>query len=402
MSDDLLEGQPLGPRPSRLIIVDDEPSILSLLLSIFKDSPFEVIGCDDGRRALEAMRDGGVDVLLTDKNLPDIGGLELLRHAHELQADSEVILITGYASLDTALQAIDLGAYDYIVKPPKNIFDVRRKVIQAMERIAVVRENQRLLEHLRQKNGELADAVVEMKGLQREVVQSEKLAGIGTLAAGVAHEISSPLFGIMGLAEAIAEEEDLALAQGYAREIVEYSRNIREIVQELSGYARTPVQEALRPINLVTTIEDAVKLVSRSQQVDARYLRVRYEGEMKAFVRAHATELQQVFVNLLKNGLEAVVERHGEVVEGSLELVLCAAGGGLEVTVTDRGCGIPSDQIRQVFDPFFTTKPPGKGTGLGLNIVYRIISKYEGQVSVDSEPGEGTVFRVWLPAGRDE
>lgn len=401
MSADLLGGQSQAPGPTRLVIVDDEPSILSLLMSIFKDSTFEVVGCEDGRSALEAMRSGGVDVLLTDKNLPDIGGLELLKQAHEIQPDSEVILITGYASLDTALQAIDLGAYDYIVKPPKNIFDVRRKVCQAMERIAVVRENQHLLTHLQRKNFELADAVDEMKGLQREVVQSEKLAGIGTLAAGFAHEISSPLFGIMGLAEAIAEEDDLALAQSYAREIVEYSRNIREIVQELSGYARTPVQEALRPINLIATINDATKLVFLSHQLDARHILVRYDGELNGLVRAHSTELQQVFVNLLKNGLDAVIERHGEVIENSLVLEVTTARNGVEVAVKDRGCGIPDEQIRQVFDPFFTTKPAGKGTGLGLNIVYRIITKYEGQVSVESQQGEGTVFRVWLPVGRD-
>ncbi|MBT3221304.1 MAG: response regulator, partial [Proteobacteria bacterium] len=114
----------------RLIIVDDEPVILNLLGSVFKNEPWEVVSCRTGAEALAAMEEG-FDVLLTDKNLPDIGGLTLLQRAHEIQQDSEVLVITGYASLDTALQAMELGAFDYIVKPPKNIFDVQKKVRQA-------------------------------------------------------------------------------------------------------------------------------------------------------------------------------------------------------------------------------------------------------------------------------
>lgn len=389
-----LWGTTLSER-GRLIIVDDEPIILNLLANVFRDEPFEIVACPDGTSALEAFADG-VDVLLTDKNLPDIGGLELLQHARRHQPDCEVILITGYASLDTALAAMQLAAFDYIVKPPKDIFDVRRKVRQAFDKLHMGRENRRLLAHLEQRNAELEEALRRLGELQAELVQSEKLAGIGTLAAGVAHEISSPLFGIMGLAEAIGDEEDRELAKGYAAEIVEYSRNIRDIVTQLTDYARTAHREECAPVDIGRVVDDAVKLVVRSLPFDPSRVHVSIDEGLR--VRARSNELQQVFVNLVKNAVEAVLDhpeadRGGAVrVQGGLQ------DGVVEVRVCDEGGGIAEEHVRAVFDPFFTTKPPGQGTGLGLNIAYRILQRYGGTLSVESEPGRGSRFLVRIPS----
>ena len=379
----------------RLIIVDDEPVILNLLGSIFRDEDYEVVGCPDGASALEAFA-VGVDVLLTDKNLPDIGGLELLQHARRFQPDCEVIIITGYASLDTVLAAMQLDAFDYIVKPPKDIFDVRRKVRQAFDKLRMGRENRRLMADLQQRNAELEQALQQLRDVQAELVQSEKLAGIGTLAAGIAHEISSPLFGVMGLAEAILEEDDRDLVRGYAAEIVEYSRAIKEIVVQLSDYSRTAQREDLAEVELGRIADDATRLVVRSLSFDPR--RVRLDIDPALRIRARTNEIQQVFVNLVKNAVEAVLERHGRGGPGAVEVTAGRHGRFVEVAVRDDGPGIPADHVNAVFDPFFTTKPPGRGTGLGLNIVYRILTKYGATISVESTAGEGTRFLVRFPA----
>lgn len=379
-----------SPR-GHLVIVDDEPVILDLLASLFRGE-YDVHAFASGTEALEHLQQHGVDVLLTDKNLPDLGGLELLRHAHRVAEDAEVLIITGYASLETALEALQEGAFDYIVKPPKSIFDVRRKVEQAFARQAIVREKRQLVEDLRRKNGELEAALAQVKKVQAELIQSEKLAGIGTLAAGIAHEVSSPLFGIMGLAEAIREEDDLSAAREYAGEIVEYSKAIKEIVVQLSGYSRTAEREYLTTIEAQRVLDDAALLVVRSMGLPEGTVSV--TSERGLYFQARTNEVQQVFVNLIKNAVEALRDsgRHGGV-----RVHARRDEGFVAVTVSDDGPGIPADSLKEIFDPFYTTKPPGKGTGLGLNIVYRIVTRYQGAVSVDSEAGVGTTFTVRFP-----
>jgi signal transduction histidine kinase len=389
---------------ARLIIVDDEPVVLHLLATVFEGvEDLEVIECPDGRSALAAMA-GGVDVLLTDKNLPDVGGLELAQRVREFQADAEVIVITGYASLDTALAALELDVFDYIVKPPKDIYEVQRKVRRALDKQAMGRENRRLLAAVQERNLELERALEELKELQAELIQSEKLAGIGTLAAGIAHEISSPLFGVMGLAEAILEEDDLSLVRGYATEIVDYARSIKDIVVQLSGYSRTAESEYHTTVDLPKVIEDAVKLVIRTLSFDPACVTIHIQdGDIDAgdglYVNARTSELQQVFVNLVKNAVEALIERYGTERPFSGRVTVSAGRNERYVwaRVADNGPGIPKERQKAIFDPFYTTKPPGRGTGLGLNIVYRILTKYRGQISVESEPGQGTTFLVRFP-----
>jgi len=381
----------------RLIIVDDEPVILKLLASVFAGEPdLEVVACPDGTSALAAMADG-VDVLLTDKNLPDVGGLELAAKAREGH-ECEVIVITGYASLDTALEAMQLDVFDYIVKPPKDIFDVKRKVKQALDKLHMAQENRRLMADLKVRNEELADALEELKDTQAELIQSEKLAGIGTLAAGIAHEVSSPLFGVMGLAEAILEEDEQELVRGYAKEIVDYSRTIKEIVVQLSGYSRSATQEYRTTVELKSVVEDAVLLVARSSAADPGA--VELDLEPGVFVLARTSELQQVFVNLVKNALEALDDFYTGTDEGFPGRVVVRVyqdDTHVFAEVRDNGPGIEEANRQAIFDPFYTTKPPGRGTGLGLNIVYRIITKYQGQITVESNLGEGTVFKMRFP-----
>jgi len=405
-----LTGQPA----KHLVIVDDEPVILQILTAVFEDSPWRVTTCSSGSEALQVMRTSGVDILLTDKNLPDVNGMELLRAAREINDLAEVIIITGYASLETALTALELDAFDYVLKPLNNVFDIRRKVSRASEKQDISLENRRLIRELSEKNRELEDALEEARKLQAELIQSEKLAGIGTLASGIAHEISSPLFGILGLAEAILEEDDAEVVGSHARDIVEYSNAIRDIVVELSSYSRASTSEYLTTVELAKVVEDAVRLVRRSVPCNGCAFDVKVARD--AYVNARTSEIQQVFVNLVKNAVEALNEGEPEAgapgggpadspadspprvrAEGRVSVEVGRAEDSVWAKVRDNGPGIPENKIGLVFDPFYTTKAPGKGTGLGLNIVYRIVTKYRGHIGVESIPGEGTVFTLSFP-----
>jgi signal transduction histidine kinase len=201
----------------------------------------------------------------------------------------------------------------------------------------------------------------------------------------------------MGLAEAIADEADLALAQGYARDVVEYCRTIRDIVVELSSYSRVATSEYLTTVELSRVVQDAVRLVERSAPV----AEVRFDLALASglYLNARTNEIQQVFVNLVKNAAEAVLEAH-PTGGGVVRITTGHADGWTWATVGDNGPGIPEDKRRLIFDPFYTTKPPGKGTGLGLNIVYRIVTKYRGSIQVQPGEGAGTTFELRFPVER--
>jgi signal transduction histidine kinase len=391
--DDVSTTMKADGRVRRVVLVDDEPVILQILSAVLEDGPWEITACGSASEARKVLRSDGVDVLITDKNLPDGNGLELLKLAREVNDLAEVIIITGYANLETALTAMELDAFDYVLKPLNNVFDIRKKVQRAVDKQDLALENRRLVADLRAKNIELTAALKETQQLQSELIQSEKLAGIGTLAAGIAHEVSSPLFGIMGLAEAITDEEKLDLCHEYARDIVEYSRTIRDIVKELSSYSRASSAEYLTTVELARVIEDAVRLVERS--ADCRGVTISVDVAPQTFVQARTSEVQQVFVNLVKNAVEAIEDR--DVGTGKVTVRAGTRDGRVWATVEDTGAGIPNDRLNLVFDPFYTTKAPGKGTGLGLNIVYRIMAKHRGQVMVESTVGKGTRFTLSFP-----
>lgn len=378
-----------------LLIVDDEPVILQILKAVFEEEPWRLTLVGTGNEAKRILESERVDLLLTDKNLPDVSGLELLRIAKAREPLCEVIILTGYGSLETALAAMELDAFDYVLKPLNNVFDIRKKARQAFAKQDVALENRRLILELREKNAAVEAALEETRALQAELIQSEKLAGIGTLAAGIAHEISSPLFGIMGLAEAIADEPDLPLAQSYARDIVEYCRSVRDIVVELSSYSRAASNEYLTTVELTRVIHDALRLVERSSDVANARFETNVEPEL--FLNARTNEIQQVFVNLVKNAAEAVNELEGG---GVVRISAGRTGNTVWATVSDTGPGIDPEKQRIIFDPFYTTKAPGKGTGLGLNIVYRIVTKYRGTITVDSRPGHGALFELRFPVER--
>lgn len=391
--------QPRAREPEHILIVDDEPVILQILTAVFDGGPHTVTTVETGAQALQVIETTGCDLLITDKNLPDLNGMALLRACKERDPLAEVIVITAYGSLDTAIRAVELDAFDYLLKPLDNVFDIRKKAERALEKRRLALENRRLLQRLAIRNAELEEALSESKALQSELIQAEKLAGIGTLAAGIAHEVSSPLFGILGLAEAVVDEDNLETVHGYAREIVDYCDNIREIVQELSSYSRAGDGALLTPVHLADSLADARKLVERSLSPGGATFSVDTSGELR--VRARPNELQQVFVNLLKNAAEAVHEHRQE--GGQVQAVARQDGSTIHVVVRDNGPGIPEKSLGLVFDPFFTTKPPGKGTGLGLNVVYRIVTKYQGAIVAENHADadghvQGAEFHVRLPA----
>jgi signal transduction histidine kinase len=236
--------------------------------------------------------------------------------------------------------------------------------------------------------------ITEEQRLQEQLIQSEKLAGIGILASGVTHEINNPLSGIIGMAEIALEEDDLSKNKDYLRDIMNCAQRIAEIVKGLKSYSRAAKKEDLSPVDLNEVLEESLKMVRLAIKPGSSEVVKRFEPIEK--IRANTGEIQQVFTNLITNAFQAMDGGGGKLI-----LTTRSLKEAVEVKVTDSGNGIPQKYINQIFDPFFTTKKPGEGTGLGLNIVYRIVTKYEGTIDVESKEQVGTTFTVKFPTRRN-
>jgi two-component system, NtrC family, sensor kinase len=225
--------------------------------------------------------------------------------------------------------------------------------------------------------------------LRDQLIQAEKLASIGTLASGIAHEINNPLYTITGLSEHLLEETRPEVIREYVEDITKSARRIADIVKDLNAFSRRAHRQEQGDVNLNHTLDEAVKMARRAT-VDDKITVVTQYGDVPP-ARGNADELLQVFVNLLTNAVQAMDGK------GTLTLSTSTANGFVFTTIKDTGPGIPRNHLKQIFDPFFTTKEQGKGTGLGLHIVHDIVLQHGGRVMVDSAPGRGATFTVKLP-----
>jgi len=265
------------------------------------------------------------------------------------------------------------------------------------------REVRRRTEVLEQRNSELHDALEKLRRAQNDLVRSEKLASMGRLVAGIAHEINNPVNAVINtlapLEEAIKtmvaerDGEAASRAAGEAQEMLRVvqrgAARSKAIVQALHNYSRGDEQ---RPRELVVarSVDDTLDLLRH------RLRNVRVEKQIDPELRLHGFpgQIDQVFMNLISNAAQAVGERDNG---GTIRIAAQKKADDVEITVADDGPGIPADVIPKIFDPFFTTKDVGEGSGLGLSIVHGIVDRHGGRIMVESQVGAGTTFRIVLP-----
>jgi signal transduction histidine kinase len=269
--------------------------------------------------------------------------------------------------------------------------------------IDLEREVRRRTEVLEQRNAELHDALEKLRRAQDNLVRSEKLASMGRLVAGIAHEINNPVNAVINtlapLEEAIrtmasaTDATSAARAAGEAQEMLGVvqrgAARSKAIVQALHNYSRGDEQ---RPQDLVLTrsVDDALDLLRHR----LRNVRVEKHIDPTLRIRGFPGQIDQVFMNLITNAAQAIGERERG---GTIRVAATERAGEVEITVADDGPGIPADLIPRIFDPFFTTKDVGEGSGLGLSIVHGIVDRHGGRIEVQSRVGEGTTFRLLLP-----
>lgn len=236
----------------------------------------------------------------------------------------------------------------------------------------------------------LMDDVTQRTGLEQQLMQTEKLTSLGLLAAGVAHEVNTPLAVISNYGQMLARQlpPDDPRAK-LVDKIVKQTFRASEIVNNLLNFSRTGGAE-FTEVNLNAVLEETLSLVAHPLKASRVTVLKTLAPELPA-VLGSVNKLQQVFLNLFLNARDAMPNG------GMLEVRTAASGSSIEVEITDTGLGIPRDHLNRIFDPFFTTKGSNRGTGLGLSVSYGIIREHAGRIDVRSTPGKGTSFRLEFP-----
>jgi len=242
----------------------------------------------------------------------------------------------------------------------------------------------------KQKEEELRKSQAEKERVLERLIQTEKVAAIGTMASGIGHEINNPLYVISGMAEAIRDEKDIATCNEYGRDMLKYAKEIAVIVKNLSGYTRPASRDELEAVDVHERLTNAIAMARLSRLDD--HIEIRQDLAPVPNISAKPEEIKQVFFNIIRNGMQAMAG------EGILSLSTSLEDDQVCIRIRDTGAGIKEENLGKIFDPFFTTKGPDEGEGLGMYIVQKIIKKYGGAIAVESEEGKGTTFTITFPA----
>ncbi len=364
---------PSTPRP-RVLIVDDNATLVENLAEILQEAGYAVRKAESCRSALTSAREAGFDVALVDLKLPDGDGTALAPQLKEASPDGEVVLLTGFATLESAVAAVRAGACAYLVKPCATQ-ELLVTVEQAMRQVRL--------------HGEKRE-------LSRRAQTAEKLAAVGTMTAGLSHEIRNPL-NAAALQLTVLERRVQRLPRPEQGALLEPLHLVRDEIRRLDHILEDFLQFA-RPREFVpkaVEVEPVMTRVLDLLQGEAERRGVRLERALETVPRIAGDEerLRQVVMNLALNAMEAVPA-------GGVVRVSCRSGtdGLVDILVDDSGHGVPPDLRSRIFEPFFTTK--AQGSGLGLPIVHAIVTQHGGIIQVEDSPDGGARFVLRLPRER--
>jgi signal transduction histidine kinase len=409
---DVVETPPAPKRRGTLLIVDDEDGPRQSLRVIFKDE-YDLLMADDGPTAIELAQKHEVDVALLDIRMAGMSGIEVLERLKYVNPEIEVIMMTAFETTDTIRQALRLRACDYINKP-WDLATIRAAVSQAMQRRMLESEIHSSAEKVQQLLAELQDQRVE-----EQIAKTR-----GDIYASIIHDINGPLTIISGFVQVLnqrlnrnsrMELEDLEFIKDRLRIIGRQVGNCVEISRRYLGFLRRQTDETAR-VGVNQLLRDLDQLVRVHPSLIENEFRVTALVE-DIGVKINGTDLIQILRNLVVNASQCTqfshrVEVGGEVLHASLNLAEFKDGPNdrllnvesmdntaplVKLWVRDTGPGIPPEVLPKIFQPYFTTKGPQQGTGLGLNIVQRLIKQGNGALHCHTRVGEGTTFTVYLP-----
>jgi two-component system NtrC family sensor kinase len=400
----------------KVLIAEDDRVSRRLLQGLLEKWGYQVVSAPDGAEAWRRFQEDEFPLVISDWMMSEMDGLELIRRIRASHRPGYVyaILLTSLSQKKDIVQGMLAGADDFVTKP----FDLEelRVRLQAGERII------RLERTLTEQNRVLRET-------QAALIQSQNLASLGQLAAGMAHEINNPLAFVMnnlsvlqrdtrgvldvldvyrggrerlerldpGLAaEAARREEEIELDYVQANlgrlldKSLEGLRRVRDIVHNLRDFARLDEAE-FKEVDLNAALTSTIEVLRH--EIETKEIQLKLGFEPLPAVSCSPGKIDQLFLNLLLNAVQACAPQGVVEVRTRVD----PDGGGIIVEVRDNGQGIAPNHLPHIFEPFFTTKPVGQGKGLGLSVSYGIVRDHGGVIDVESTAGQGSVFRVRIP-----
>lgn len=388
---------------AHILVVEDESGMRNTLAANLEDQGYRVTACPSGKEALAYIQQHPPDVVIADLRLPDASGLEILETLKEINPEAAFILITGYASVETAVEAVNEGAFAYLTKP-FSMDQVHSIVRNALKQQRLLLENRRLVENLQRANKELNKEVAERK--RAEDALAERTAALEAankeleaFTYTVSHDLKAPLRGMDGFARAVLDDYADRLDETGRRHlgiIQAAARRMGELIDDLLRYSRLERGEVktervpLRPL-LERVCEEV------EEDIRARGLTLRMELAMEA-VEAERHGLREALANLVENAVKFSRDGSGTITIGSRR-----EGDAILLSVTDTGIGFDMkyhDRIFRIFERLHGQEEY-PGTGVGLAIVRKVAERHGGRAWAVSEPGKGSTFYLALPASAE-
>lgn len=370
-----------------ILVIDDEVGPRESLRMLLKPD-YQVHTADCVETGLKLLKEKRPDTIVMDIRMPGMSGIDGLRKIREIDPHLSVIMLTGFGALETAREALRLGANDYISKP-FDAGEMREIIERNVERTRVHRTSESAAAEIKELNNRLL----------KELAQKERLASLGQASAEFVHDLGNPLTIVWGYVQLLAKKLELSengsAAENVAsvRELNIIEENVRLCRELLTMWQSYGSVEACprKPISVSEIVRDVLKGVGPMAAQSGIDLKSDVCKD-SCTLQGDAVQIKRAIQNVVINALQASADKKGPVTISCVQKDFY-----VDIVAEDAGAGINPEQMSKIFDPYFTTKQGKSGTGLGLYITKKVVEDHNGSIKVDSMPGAGTVFTIRLP-----
>ncbi len=388
-----------------VLTIDDDQAVRESLVNFLEDFGYTVLQAADGEAGLAVLVESRPDMVLVDLRMPRMDGLQVLARARALAPETPVMVISGAGEIRDVVEALRQGAWDYLIKPIQDMTILLHSVQTCLERARLQRQN-------REYQKSLEESLDTLHRTQKEMIQSAKMAALGDLVAGVAHEVNTPIGVSVTASSFLAErtrqirelyqqgemkrsdlEKYLALAEESSASVLSNLERAAELVQSFKKVAVDQSSEEKRVFEVRGYLEQI--LLSLRPQFKRTPHAVRLDCPAALSMDSYPGAVMQIMTNLIMNSL---IHGFADGLPGEIHIRIEEAGDSVVLVYRDTGIGMTAEQKERIYDPFYTTRRGAGGTGLGMNIVYNLVTQtLKGSIRLETSPGQGALFTLTLP-----